>query len=402
MVRERGFESYTPFSVALNHVMALIKPLPPVSVPFTKAQGCVVAEDVVALENIPSFSRAAVDGYAVQASSTFGASQNRPVRLKLIKKSRTGMKFGWAVPIATGSPLPKGADAVVMLERAIIRKEEVEVLSPVTPGRNVSREGEDVRKGEIVIKTGSLLRAQEIGMLAQLRKLKVRVHPRPKIALIITGSELVVPRSRKTPEKTVDVNSYTLTAAVEECGGKVMSLKRISENPEKLERELQRGLSQDLIMISGGSSVGKEDFTPEVVGRLGKMVFHGVAMRPGSPTAFAFIRGKPVFCLPGFPAAALLAFHIFVKPAISKLRGLTVHHRKTIKAALAADVNSALGRADILRVKINKLEDRVLAEPIRITGSGILSSLVRADGFVVIPENVEKLAKGDTVEVELF
>ncbi len=400
-VRGKGFQEYIPFSVALKNALSHVSPLPPHSVVFHNAHGLVLAEDIVATEDVPSFDRSAVDGYAVRASDTYRASQNKPAVLRIASK-RKRLKKGEAMEVTTGDPLPSGADAVVMLEHTIVRGDILQVLRPLAPGRNVSRKGEDVKKGELIMRAGTLLRPQEIGMLAQLRKLKVRVHPLPRVSLITTGDELVSPW-KVEKNKTIDVNSYSLSSAVSECGAHLVSMKRVSDDPKLLEKELLRITECDLIIISGGTSVGKRDYAPECVQRLGKLIFHGVSMRPASPTAFGLIEGMPVFCLPGFPVASLLAFHVFVKPVIMKLRGLPPQYgKKTVKALLTSDVGSTVGRTDILRVKIRKAGKQVLAEPMRITGSGILSSLVNADGFVLIPENIEGLRKGESVEVELF
>jgi molybdopterin molybdotransferase len=288
-----------------------------------------------------------------------------------------------------------------MLEHTEVKGNLLYVLKPVAPGRNVSQRGEDVQRGKIIIKSGTRLRPQEIGMLAQLKKLRVRVYPRPTVAMIVTGDELVSPWS--TENKSIDTNSYMLGSALREVGGVLGFVKRVVDDERKIIRAIHKALNYDVVVITGGTSVGRRDFVPNCLRRLGKLIFHGVAVRPASPTAFGLIKGTPVFCLPGFPVAAFLAFHLFVKPALLKLQGLSpLHSKETVRAVLTTDVTSTLGRTDILRVKLRRAGGRFLAEPLRITGSGVLSSLVNADGIVLIPENIEGLAKGESVEVELI
>jgi molybdenum cofactor synthesis domain-containing protein len=404
-----GFREYTPFSAALGSIVSEVKPLPPVSVPFAKAAGAVLAEDVFAPEDIPPFDRSAVDGFAVRASATFGATPAKPVKLRLVGKipvgGKPGLKLGGkeTAEIATGAPMPEGSDAVVMVEHTKVREGFVEVMQPLTPSKNVSACGEDVEKGELVLKAGALLRPQEIGMLAALRRIRVRVIPRPRVAIITTGGELSSPWKPRGRWKTIDVNSYSLSAATAKCGGVVEVLKRVPDDPKLLEREILRCLGCDLILVSGGSSVGESDIAPAVAAKLGRLVFHGVAMRPGGPTAFAVIEGKPLFCLPGFPVAALISFRLLVRPALMRLRGLPADYgRQTVKAKLSREVWSTLGRTEIVRVRLRSLGRQRLAEPLRITGSGVLSSMTSADGFVLIPENREGLERGELVEVELF
>jgi len=408
-VKERGFKEYTPFSVALNSVISNVKSLSSISLPFNRAAGFVTAENIVAYEDIPPFDRAAVDGFAVRASDTFRASFAHPVKLRVVegvfhkRKGKFSLKRKEAVRVATGAPLPNGADAVVMVEYTKSSRDSVAVFQPVSPGKNVSAKGEDVKNGETIIRAGTLLRPQEIGMLAALRRLRVRVIPKPKVAVITTGAELASPWKDRKKSEIIDVNIYSLSAAVIESGGAVGILRRIPDDYELLKKEISKALKHDIVLISGGSSVGEFDFAPDVLRRLGKIVFHGVATRPASPTAFGLVKNKPVFCLPGFPAASIISFRLFVRPALMKLQGLPpTYGRRVLKAKLARKVGSTLGRTDILRVKLRTSKGETIADPIRITGSGILSSLTRADGFVLIPENVEGLAKDEEVEVELF
>ena len=408
-VRMRGFARYTRLGDALKIVLSHVKPLSSESVFFDRAIGRVLAEDVVSEIDVPPFDRSAVDGYAVRAADTFGASQTNPKKLRVIGSVKIGVatklrvRRGQAAKVMTGAQMPKGADAVMMVEYTRAEGNRIEVLAPLTPGKNVSVKGEDVRAGKVVLRGGQQLRPQDVGMLSSIGKLKVRVFRRPKVAVIATGSELRPPGMKLGPAQITDINSYSLAAGVISCGGVADRLGIVPDKPEKLRRALQKALRDDVVLISGGSAVGEHDIAPEVVAGLGEVLFHGVAMRPGGPTAFGVVRGKPVFCLAGFPVASLVAFDMLVRPALWVMQGLPPDWGCVrVRAKLARKITSSLGRADVVRVRILSEAGKLLAEPIRVTGSGILSSMTYADGFVVVPEDIEGFEKGSEVEVELY
>jgi molybdenum cofactor synthesis domain-containing protein len=409
-VRMRGFASYTRFRDALELVLSRVKPLGSESVPFERALGRVLAEDVVSEKDVPPFDRSAVDGYAVQATDTFGASESRPKRLRVVGSTKTGaaarsrVRKGEAVVVMTGAPMPKSADAVAMAEHTKIEGEHIAVLLPLTPGKNVSARGEDVRAGDTVLKRGQLLRPQDIGMLASIGHLRVNVFRRPRIAIIVTGPELRRPGAQLRPGQITDINRYSLSAGVVSCGGIANPLNITPDSARALRRAMKEAHGKnDIILISGGSSVGEDDVAPYIVADLGELLFHGVTLRPGGPTAFGVVDGKPVFCLAGFPVASLTAFHMLVRPAILAMLGLPPDWgRLRVRAKLARKVASSLGRLDVVRTRVRSEGGELIAEPIRVTGSGILSSMTRADGFILVPEEVEGFERGTTVEVELF
>lgn len=371
--------------------------------------GRVLAEDVISEVDVPPFDRSAVDGYAVRAVDTFGASELKPVNLRILGlvdigvASKLNVGKGAAIKIMTGASLPKGSDAVVMVEHTRAKGKNIAVSAPVTPGKNVSEKGEDVKAGEVVLERGCLLRPQDVGMLASIGKTLVRVSRMPEVAILATGSELRKPSERLGRAEVTDINSYSLAAAVERSGGLSHRLGIVPDGSEELKQALRKAISYDMVLASGGSSVGEHDIVPDVIADLGELMFHGVAIRPGGPTAFGIIKSKPIFALPGFPVSSLIAFDMLVGPALRQMQGLPADRGyPKVWARLARKVSSTLGRADIARVRIRSKEGELLADPIRVTGSSVLSSMTKADGFVIVPEDVEGLDEGKIVEVELY
>jgi molybdopterin molybdotransferase len=398
---ERPFLSYTRLDEALRLILSGLSPLGWEEVPLEEACGRTLFSDLLSPTDFPPFDRSAVDGYAVKAGDTFGAGENSPRRLRLVR-GRAGP--GRAVEVMTGRPLPPGADAVVMLEQTRRKGESLEVLAPVTPRKNVSARGEDMRKGERVLEGGRRLGPAEVGMLACLGLERVRVFRRPRVSLLSTGSELLSPGERPRPGKIPDINLYSLTCAVRSCGALPVPLGRCPDEKEELRKGLDEGIGKgDMVVISGGSSVGRKDLVPRVVEEEGELLFHGVNLRPGGPTAFGRVGGKPVFCLPGFPAACLLSFTFLVRPALRLLQGLPPDRGlRRVEARLARKVASSLGRVDVVRVRLVERRGELWAEPLRVTGSGILSSLTGSDGFFTVPEDTEVVEEGERAEVELW
>ncbi len=408
-VRMRGFKRYTPLKAALKLVMSNLRYSAKEEISFKNALGRVLAEDAAAKNFVPPFSRSAVDGFAVRASNTFRISPSKPKTFKVIGSVRAGVlprvivNKGEAAKLMTGAPMPEGADAVVMVEHTKPGKRRVRVFSSVTPGKNVSKRGEDVRIGVVFLNRGKILQPHDIGMLAAAGVTKLKVFRKPKVAIIATGGELTEPGVKIPPAKIIDSNSYSLAAAVEKCGGDPVIFGRVVDDEKSIKNVILRASDYDVVLISGGSSVGEFDFVPGVISKIGELKFHGVSIRPGGPTAFGIVNRVPVFSLAGFPVATLVAFHMLVRPYILAMQGLPENHgRRAVTARLARDVSSTLGRIDVVRVKLREAESGTLADPIMITGSSILSSMTSADGFVMVPENAEGLRKGTSVEVELF
>ncbi len=379
---------------------------------FEDALNRVLAEDVFSPIDSPPFDRAAMDGYAIRGEDSFGAAPRNPVFLKIKKPHRVeeekenGVEIGAGecVPIATGMPVPKGSNAVVMLEYTKERGDTVEIFKPVTPGKNVSFKGEDVKKGEAVLKAGKMLQAHDIGMLASLFKRTVKVYERAKIGIISTGDELIDPTLEQPEQEQrqrmiADANSYVLAASTKKIAVPY-KIGIVRDNYEEIKNALRSALEGecDGLLVSGGSSVGKRDFLADAVEELGELIFHGVAIRPGEPTGFGIVNNKPVFVLPGYPVATISAFELLVRPFLYAMHGVTEECR-VIFAVASKKIPSAVGRTDFVRVKVVRTEGGYYVEPVRVSGSGMLSSMTKSDGFVVIAENKEGVAEGEQVAV---
>ena len=408
-VRMHGFTRYVRLKDALKIILSNVRQTGVELVNFDQALGLVLAEDVVSNVDVPPFDRSAVDGYAVRAADTFRASEGKPIRLRIVGSIAIGsptklrVRKSEAAKIMTGAPMPAGADAVAMLENTRVAGRKLDVCMSLTPKKNVSTRGEDVRAGDLVLKRGQRLRPQDVGMLASVGKVRVRVARKPGVAILATGNELRRPGKPLGRAEIADINSYSLVAAVESCGGRPQRLGVVKDDKTLLKRALLKASKHDMTLLSGGSSVGERDLVPDAIAECGELLFHGVAIRPGGPTAFGVVRGRPVFALAGFPVASLVAFDMLARPALRAMQGLPASRGyPRVQAKLMRKISSTLGRADVVRVRVRYVAGRLLAEPIRVTGSSILSSMTRADGFVIVPENSEGFKEGSTVEVELF
>jgi len=408
-VRMRGFTEYKRLSEALKIVLSSVQILGPETVSFERSLGRVLAEDVISGVNVPPFDRSSMDGYAVRASDTFGASPQKPVELRTVgsiaigSHSNVSVKHGETVKIMTGSMIPNGADATVMVENTKATGKKIKIFAPLTPGKNVSALGEDIRAGEVVMKCGQVLRPQDIGVLAAVGKLRIRVVKKPTVGILSTGGELRAPGKKLPPAKITNANSYSLAAYVQRCGGVPKILGIVPDNLEVTKRMLNKAALNDAVVVSGGSSVGERDLVPDAIAGIGQLLFHGVAIRPGSPTGFGLVKSKPVFALAGFSVAALVSFDVLARPALLAMQGLSQGHgRYYVRAKLARKISSTLGRIEIVRASLRRENGELLADPIAISGSSILSSMTKSDGFIVVPEHVEGLEKGREVEVELY
>jgi len=389
------------------------KPLGKEQVPLLEAYNRVLAETVVSPVNVPPFDRSTVDGYAVKAKDTFGAEEAKPVKLHLGGTVNVGepakfqLKEGLAAEIATGAPLPKGADAVVMVEHTEKKNSQILVYTSVVKGENVMKAGTDIRKGQKILEAGKLLKWKEIGVLAALGLEKVRVYKKPKVAIISTGAEITAPGKTLPPGKIYDINSYTLTAAATECGATPINLGIFPDDPDQLTEALKKALEiADAVITSGGVSVGPKDFLPKILNHLGSpgLIIHGIAIKPGKPTSVALVGGKPVFALPGHPTSALLIFHLLVRPFLLRLTGRTEGEAvKNVEAFAGVRMFSAKGRRTFVMVNLVREEkERLIAFPIATGESGAITTLAKADGFVEIHENQQFVDAGEKVVVRLF
>lgn len=388
------------------------KPVGAEQVSISEAHDRVLAQDVVAPLNIPPFSRSTVDGYAVKAADTFGASEDKPISLRFCGHVAIGespsvvVEKGLAAETVTGAPLPDGADSIVMVEYTNRQGNNVLVHRPVSIGENMMAAGSDIRKNETVLKKGRILGSREIGVLAAIGLTEVAVYKRPKVAVLSTGAEVVELGKTLPLGKIYDINAHSLSAAVQESGGEPINLGIIPDKRDKLKKALQDALdSADAVITSGGVSVGPKDFTPQVVDKLGKpgVIISGVAVKPGKPLTIALVDGKPVFSLPGNPTSSLFMFNLFVRPILAKLAGRTEEELPTVKAVAAQKMFPARGRRTF--VMVNLTYDKtgtLLVSPVPTGLSGAITTLAKADGFVEISEKLQFIDVGTEIDVYLF
>ena len=410
-VRMRGFAERADVEEVEHFLAGLARPLPAEFVEVMACTGRVLAEEVRSEVDVPGFARSAMDGYAVRGEDTFGASAYDPIALGLIGEALPGRVFrgaiepGQAVRIMTGAPVPEGADAVVMAEVCSEDGERIEVREPVAPRKNVGVPGEDVRTGDLVLSAGRRLRPQDAGVLASIGISRVACVGRPRVALVITGDELLPPGAHPDGVQIVDSNSVVLRGLVERDGGEVLPHTILPDQVEPIRNTLST-TAAEILLVSGGSSVGLEDHAPRLVAEIGRLDFHGVAMRPSSPAGVGRLpategmeRERLVFLLPGNPVSCLCAYEFFAGPTVRGLggRALTWPHRR-VRLPLARKISSAVGRVDYVRVAIEN--DRVI--PIATTGASILSSTVRAAGVVIVERSREGMPEDEAVEVLLY
>jgi molybdopterin molybdotransferase len=401
---------------ALEYVLKHFEPLEPEEVEILDALDRVLAEDIYSDMDIPPFDNSAMDGYAVRAADTVGASPEAPVTLRVIADLAAGhttdlvVEPGTAIRIMTGAPLPAGADAVVRFEetseglRADERRDDrIKIFTEVVVGENVRPAGEDICKGELVLSKGTILRPQEIGVLASLGRAKVWVIRRPRVAILATGDELVGIDEPLAPGKIRNSNEYSNAALVRRYGGIPIRLGIARDDVEELRAKIREGLAQkvDLFLTSAGVSVGDYDVVKDVLGAEGEMHFWQVCMKPGKPLAFGEIQGVPLLGLPGNPVSAMVSFEQFARPAILKMLGKTRLRKPTVEAILEQDVESS-GRRNFKRAMITKRDGEYYASVTGPQGSGVLTSMVRANGLAIIPEGIRHMKAGERVTVQML
>ncbi|MBF0559273.1 MAG: molybdopterin molybdotransferase MoeA [Nitrospirae bacterium] len=381
--------------------------------PIEDCYGRVLAADIASPEDLPAFPRSTVDGYAVRAEDTFGAKETSPTYIALRYEVLMGEAPRFDLPncvaakIPTGGMLPLGADAVVMLEYVQqVSADMIEVLRPAAPGDNVIRQGEDVRKDTQVLRAGRMLRAQDIGALAGIGMTSIEVFKQPVVSFISTGDEIVSAGSPVHLGQVRDINSFTLAGLVNSNGGILVKRGIFRDDYGIIREAIEYALeNSDMVLISGGTSAGAKDMTAAIINDIGGpgVLFHGVAAKPGKPMIGGVSHGKPIFGLPGHPAATVVSFDLFVKPVIRKLSGRAVETEfaGTVKATMAKSIASASGREDHIRVYLEYNEGTISAFPV-LGKSGLITTLVRAHGIVVIQNNKLGLDAGEEVDVRLF
>ncbi|MDR7666520.1 molybdopterin molybdotransferase MoeA [Methanosarcina sp. Z-7115] len=394
----RIFKERTSVDEALRLFLENISPIRKTEeIPLETCTGRVLAEAVISGRNVPHYRRAALDGYAVRASDTLGASPANPVLLQLSDRVEEGSSI-W---VHTGAAMPKGADAVVIVEDTATAGNIIEVRAQVYPNRNVGQVGEDIKKGDRVFEEGHLLRPCDAAVLVSLGFDRVKVFRKPVIAVIPTGDELISrEKSGDVPPPGMVLESNGLMAAiyVNKWGGIPRYIGIVSDHPDSIKKAIEANLDTDMILLSGGTSVGKRDHAPQVVASLGEVLVHGIGASPGKPAALGIINDVPVVCLPGYPVAGLVALYFFVRPGIRKLAAIPKVPELILKRRLAAKISSKIGYVNFIRVIFE--EDRV--RPLTGARADVLSSVAKADGFVLVPENVEGYEEGEEVDVFLI
>jgi len=378
--------------------------------PLTESVGRILAEDIQSDIDLPDFSRSIMDGFAVKGSSTFGASEGNPAYLTVKGTVAMGQSPnfsigpGEAVRISTGGMLPEGADSILMIEHTeAIDDTTIEVYRSVAPGQNMVAVGEDIKKGEIALTGGRRIRPQETGMLAALGRQTVRVYKKPEIAIISTGDEIVPVNEVPGPGRIRDINTYTLSSLIQQAGATAISYGIVHDDYEALLAKSSQALNDcDMVLVSGGSSVGARDFTIDVISAMAdsEIMFHGISISPGKPTILARVQKKAFWGLPGHVVSAMVVFSRIVKPFIEHTGGYAdvAERELRVTARLSRNIASAQGRMDYVRVRLYRKEGALRAEPI-LGKSGLINTMVKADGLIEIGMNTEGLDKDTEVEV---
>lgn len=399
---------------ALRIILRYIRPLSSEVIELTDSLDRVLAEDIYAGVDIPGFDNSAMDGYALKSSNTRGVSSQSPAVLEVVEDIKAGdmpkkvLKDNQAARIMTGAIIPRGADSVIMVEETqkVVegrKKELVRIFKGVKPGENIRRRGEDIRKGELIISKGTRLKASRLGILASLGRPRIKVTRKPKIAILATGDEVIEVKDKLKPGKLRNSNTYILCSQILNCGGIPKNLGIARDKAGQLERKISRGFDCDIILTSGGVSVGDYDLVKDVLARIGTDIqFWKVAMRPGKPLVFGKIRSIPVFGLPGNPVSGMVSFEVFVRPMILKMLGQKDGHQREIEAVLEEKVKKKRGFRYFLRARTRWEGGRYLTRPVGPHGSAILKSMALANSLIILPEDEEFISRGRKVTVRFL
>lgn len=394
---------------ARDIILGAVSPLGTEQVPLPEALGRVLAETVSAPWDVPPLDNSAMDGYAVRAADVAGAAPGRPARLAVLEEVPAGrlpvhrVREGTASRIMTGAALPEGADAVVRVEDTESSGAEVRVLAAAEPGLNVRRAGEDVTAGQKVIEAGTPLTPAAVGMLASLGRATIRVVQRPRVAILSTGDELVDVDGDRSGGRIIASNAYSLAAQVREAGALPVALPIAPDRPDVIEARFREAANADVVLSSGGVSVGAHDYIKEVLERLGsEMRFWRVAMKPGHPLVFGTLGGRPVFGLPGNPVSCMVSFEQFVRPALLKMMGRRDLFRPVVRASLRETLRQKRGRRTFVRARVSRERDGLSVISTGSQSSGVLLSMLRANGLLIFPEDRAELAEGTQVDVQII
>jgi molybdopterin molybdotransferase len=394
---------------AREKVLSQVQPLSTINLPLTESHGCVLAEEAVASSNIPDFPSSAMDGFAVRSSDVVGASPRSPVELMIVGRAPIGRRpeatvgGGEAVRIATGAPVPAGADTIVPIENCEVAGDRVGILAASPEGKHVRPTGEDVKGGEVLVTRGRRLGAPELALLATAGFSHPLVHPRPRVVVLSTGDELIAPPGSPAYGQVRDSNAYLLFGALREAGAAPVLAGIVRDEVDQLrDTVLSRLVQADAFVSSGGVSVGERDVVKAAFFRRGDVEFFKVAMQPGMPQGFGTIEGKPYFGLPGNPVSVFVSFEVFIRPAILKMMGRANLFRPQITARLTADVSGPKGKTQFARVLVRPEGDGYAATPTGGRGSNLIATVARANGLAIVPAGVETAPAGSDVTVMVF
>lgn len=406
-----GFSKLTPLVDALEKLFSKISLNPIEEVEINIALNRVLADDIISTLDIPPFDRSAMDGYAIKAEDSFKASPKNPKKIRLVgtieigESSNLKINMGEGIKISTGAPIPEGADAVIKIEDTEIEKDLINLYTSLVPVKNISKKGEDLKKETLVLSKGVELKAEHIALLTSIGFNKVKVRTKPKISIFSSGDELLEPGVSLQPGKIYNSNTPMITALVNLYGGLVIRGESVKDNMETIKNKLfEAAEDSQIIIFTGGTSVGTKDYLPEIINDTGLVLTHGIAMRPGAPVLIGTLNESLIFCLPGTPVAAYVSFLKISGPAMRKMLGCSIlDPRIEIMAMIDKDVPvSGLGYLHYLRVKVKKEKNKFIAIPVKLKGSGVISSLTNSDGIIEIPPHQEGLKKGEKLIVKLF
>ena len=394
---------------ARQRVLDAIQPLSPIGLPLQEAHGCVIASDVVATADMPAFSSSAMDGFAVGSRDVADASPDAPVTLRIAGRALIGQHSdatvgpGEAVRIATGAPIPAGADAVVPIEDARVAGDQVQILTPAAEGKHIRPAGEDVKSGELLVPAGRRLTGAEMGLLAASGHAHVEAHPRPRVIVVATGDELVEPWQEPKYGQVRDTNSFTIAGQLRDLGVRPYLAGIVRDDVEQLKDVILSHMVQaDAFISSGGVSVGERDVVKQAFFRRGDIDFYRVAMQPGMPQAFGQIDGKPYFGLPGNPVSVFVSFELFVRPALLKMMGRRDLFRPEVEATLEEEISGPAAKTVFARVLVRRGPQGYVAKPTGSRGSNLIATVARANGLAIIPPGQGSIGAGQTARVMIF
>jgi molybdopterin molybdotransferase len=392
-----------PVKKAQKIIYSSLKKVGVENISLEDAHRRVLSEELISQLNSPPFKRSAMDGYAIRAEDTFGFSETKPAKLRIIDSIGAGqvsnqvVKNGEAVKISTGAPIPEGANSVVMEEYTFSKEDLLEVEMTLKPGENISSIGEDFKEGEIILREGKLLRPQDLAIIASAGYGRVNVFKKPRVAVVTTGNELVMPRPDIHGAEIINSNHYTFKAMVESALA-IPSVVHCFDSHKLVEDEFEKLLeTHDALISTGGTAISKGDVVVDVTEKIGKVLIHGIALRPGKPFGFGIIHEKPVFMLSGYPVAAIVQADVFVRNYLQKMQGIENETRIIHKIAMKK-IPSSLGRTDYIRAET----DGSMVRPLKIKGSGMIRSMVESNSYIVIEENLEGIDEGEECDVILY